>query len=921
MQSTTLGERLQGLIQTLGNDGLILTPNKRLARFLQSEFGKAQLSAQLEVWPEIACMSAAAWFQQRWLDFSAQHSKGDWAKIPIDDTQALSLWRDIINEEDLQLFNPNATAQVAYSAWKQINAFNCKQEAWSTGIEAFTRWAKCYEEQLSARNCIDPASQLTLVLGEVERGGITLPNKIALFAFDDVPPHVNTLIEIAKRKEQEVFDFSWDVQSKAQHREYFDERAELYAAGRWAKEAIEKQREKAKENPSIESNRDPKIAIVIPNLNHKREEVERIFYEVFEPAYVLPTTTRHAPPFNISAATSLTDSPIIDTALRLCKLPLGEVTIDDLSLLLHSPYFGKANEIDARSRLVYDIKTQYTVLNFKQLKKEAGRQLNTPEDEKKSNESSIIDNTNDLHGRLHKLTQAQHPKGKCLYPSEWVEYFDKQLAVMGWPGERTLNTIEFQHSQLWEKSKEAFCRYDHLDGEIPYNKALNLFELLLQTTTFHVQTLDSPVQILGIYEAAGMSFDHLWFMHLDNESWPLVAKPNALLPIQLQKKYQMPLSSAEKETQLAIKLTQRFIKSASEVVFSSPCYRDQKACQPSAILEQFGLLAASEIQPEASTDTTVHPYWEQAKRQLQLETYCDETFKPTNNGLISGGSNILKDQAACPFRAFALHRLGVKEYYPAQQGLSPIQKGNIVHISLEHIWNEFLSQDKYLEATQEKIEAVVDQSIEHAFNKIRRTSIVPPVFLDIEKPRVHSLIMSFLEIEKLRPNFSVEATEARSSIALAGLTINFRLDRLDSIAGNSCVVIDYKTQQQTIGAWFGERPDEAQLPLYALANQSRCVGLAFAILNKDKVSFVGLVEDDEVFSDLKSFEAAKRYDAPEQMSLLLDYWKTNLENLAQKFVEGPVAVDPKNASSTCRYCQLSSLCRVSTIEQNEQLGR
>jgi len=53
-----------------------------------------------------------------------------------------------------------------------------------------------------------------------------------------------------------------------------------------------------------------------------------------------------------------------------------------------------------------------------------------------------------------------------------------------------------------------------------------------------------------------------------------------------------------------------------------------------------------------------------------------------------GGSALFKNQAACPFRAFAAHRL---DAYPLDEpvaGLDAAERGSILHAALEFIWRE-----------------------------------------------------------------------------------------------------------------------------------------------------------------------------------------------------------------------------------------
>src|SRR5690606_33249085 len=64
----------------------------------------------------------------------------------------------------------------------------------------------------------------------------------------------------------------------------------------------------------------------------------------------------------------------------------------------------------------------------------------------------------------------------------------------------------------------------------------------------------------------------------------------------------------------------------------------------------------------------------------EMEQFEDpEMVLPAGNHPQHGGTAVLKDQAACPFRAFATHRLNAREMEVPQTGLTLRERGNIIH--------------------------------------------------------------------------------------------------------------------------------------------------------------------------------------------------------------------------------------------------
>ncbi len=68
---------------------------------------------------------------------------------------------------------------------------------------------------------------------------------------------------------------------------------------------------------------------------------------------------------------------------------------------------------------------------------------------------------------------------------------------------------------------------------------------------FQVEDEGAPVQVMGMLEAAGLRFDHLWIMGLDDEALPSPANPSPFLPVSLQRQHRLPHSSSERELEFA----------------------------------------------------------------------------------------------------------------------------------------------------------------------------------------------------------------------------------------------------------------------------------------------------------------------------------------------------------------------------------
>src|SRR5664279_1187723 len=71
-----------------------------------------------------------------------------------------------------------------------------------------------------------------------------------------------------------------------------------------------------------------------------------------------------------------------------------------------------------------------------------------------------------------------------------------------------------------------------------------------------------------------------------------------------------------------------------------------------------------------------------------LETMTDDHAPGLSPGSIApGGSRIVAAQSDCPFQAAARHRLDAEPWPAPLGGLSPQERGQLVHLSIAAFWN------------------------------------------------------------------------------------------------------------------------------------------------------------------------------------------------------------------------------------------
>ena len=187
--------------------------------------------------------------------------------------------------------------------------------------------------------------------------------------------------------------------------------------------------------------------------SRSRERVARSLARVMRPGYLLEADAA-AMPFDISLGPALTQFPLVADALSMLVLAGPEIDFESASRLVRSPFVGGAEvEMDARARLDVRLRKRATpALTLEDLRRLAA----SP----KSPKAPL------LQARLSALAEARKrdlfgAKGAA----EWARAFTEALKAIGFPGERTLDSAEYQTLQRWHQLLAEFATLEARDRQ------------------------------------------------------------------------------------------------------------------------------------------------------------------------------------------------------------------------------------------------------------------------------------------------------------------------------------------------------------------------------------------------------------------------------------------------------------------------
>jgi RecB family exonuclease len=247
------------------------------------------------------------------------------------------------------------------------------------------------------------------------------------------------------------------------------------------------------------------------------------------------------------------------------------------------------------------------------------------------------------------------------------------------------------------------------------------------------------------------------------------------------------------------------------------------------------------------------------------------------------------------------------------------ERGTIVHLTLEHFWNEVTTQQNLQELTTQQRTAALERAIEHGLHRASANAVGwDQAYIDVQRKRLWNLLGPWLDLELERDPFRVKLSEKSfSDVRIGPLRLNVRVDRVD-VGEHGEIIIDYKTGAAKPADWQSDRPDAPQLPLYAvLAATARpdlqLADVAFGLIRPGKdmalEGFVGKVTAEQK----RTRTRAKSLD--EQLAT----WRDVLTNLAEAFHNGEADVDPKQYPRTCSNCAQRILCRLDPTAFDEDL--
>jgi probable DNA repair protein len=854
------------LLAAAAAGGTLLAPNAELAAALFEAIEQVHRDAGEEVWRTPQVRDYSSWLRE----CHAQRQLLD-ADLPraLADIEERELWRSVIDAavRGRDFLDPAGAARAARRARRTLREYAIPLQALaaerSEEVDAFLEWNQAFDLRCRELDCISADALLNHQAAPHQPlHWIESPHWYPA-ARQWLERHGTALTA----PEVSHSDVSVLHASSAQE--------ELAAMADWAQRELAMQGFRA--------------WICVPDLRRRRAEVIDALDAKLAP-HRFGLGEAGMAPYAVAGGTPLAGYASVRAALEVLAASLGAVAFARFSALLRAPELQES-EADAGSAARLDVLLRRRALNEADL----ATWLDLSERISRAEKLAVPA----VVQRLRTVQQLLDFPGTRLC-SEWVSIWLNALQAGPWSFRARWSSVEYQAAERLREILATMAGADAVFGPQTRAAAQSILSRAAGETPFQEQTGVPAVRVSGQLLDPWLNYDGLWICGCSDERWPPPSAPVALLPVALQRRFGVIPASADSQLRMAADLQHRWRKRAEGCFFS---YADSAESGPGSASP---LLPKRASEAMAAAVASPQPLWQAMYESAPApEILWDELAPPLATDEHVGGVATLRAQSRCAFRGFAESRLQARALEQPTPGFNERERGELVHHALEHVWSRLRSSADLRGLQGDAQWRLLDTAAGHALAIVCKRRNPGERWRRRERLRLQNLLGKWLELERVRAPFVVEALEGRIRVTrFAGLDFEVRIDRVDQLEDGARVLLDYKTGAARPD-WRGERPDNPQLPIYALLKPDELIAVAYAKVNAADPGFVAESQRSNIFFPRSR---ASKLEGRASFRDLVDAWSLRLERIAAEFVGGHAEVAP--TAQACQSCDLQELCRV-----------
>ena len=879
---------------------LVLTSGGRLARHLKHKYREVQIAANKIGWISPDVLSLNAWIRKTW--------NMTWPSTrPLSHLNCLHLWKEASSRvpppepflPDLGLF------QALDDTYAVLIRHSLSPEGPKAPVAPLLSWRReimqTFEALARDLKGFHPALLPVRIAQAIRRGEVRLPEAIVLAAFEAPAP-----------VEEKLFDclaslcavIHLDLPTGA------PEKTERVVMASRKQEVAWLTRQLVMDAHTIPLNR---IGVVVPDTEKYVPYVKQAFREIMG-----ESVDQAQSAYNISLGTPLLERPLVQSGL----LPLrfwaeGQPRTLLLSLVL-STYYGrwqKSRDLIARADRVWrkhglDAGLHTCLQALSSQSPELFSQLNSGDPT--------------LGHALGAFGQKSHRAG-----SGWVRTLETFWTAVGFP-----MTADEADTGAWRHLRTLLHRVQEDLRGTPMTLAdfTGFLHHLLSEELVHIRgSEEAGIQVLGTIESRGLSFEKLYVLGLSAGSLPQPVRPLPFLDV--WERHQVQGATAESQYVFAEGAFRHILACAPHVTLIRP---EEESAEPLAPSPFWAQAVAEETHREVDPWNAPDSVWaratwlKQAKKGLAHPVVFPPDDPSVEGHLLPENISVsnLATAFACPFRFYAETILKIFPPDELIMGISPMERGNLLHKALAFFTRGYRDQDPSKKKDRMAMEALLvacsDKALSSDTGKTQQTvednlgrhsrAMERRRWLG-DKDGAPGLLTQWLDLElqRLDEGWCWLCEESSfEGLTVPGLpfSIGGRIDRIDGHKDKGVILWDYKSGEPPSARAVLEYLVDPQIPAYVLAaKEHRIAGVGKELGPDTRVSggYILLKKTSSV-----SHRVLKPKE--ESWDQVLQEWKEAVASLGQKLVSGEFGAEPYPVSggarqeNACLYCPYRPLC-------------
>ncbi len=610
--------------------------------------------------------------------------------------------------------------------------------------------------------------------------------------------------------------------------------------------------------------------------------------------------------WSVFVSQALADVPLIKTAINLLRFKNQmEWRLADVEALLESPYWGNMpQQMILRAKFLFRLR-QWLFTDYK------------PEAV-----LALAKDFSELEKLFFHLLPKKSKEKKIL--SLWFVDWKKLLIEISFSENEHLSThytskwaIIQPMITAWDKLPSLLEKYFLWQQVFTEREALEIFEQICQNHSVapleeggrevnDKNNLHAKIKILSPLDALTQHFDYMIWWGVTAETKVLPTRSTPFIPMQVQKEYGVWGSDVAFNRQCTEACFDTFQRHTKELYLLHPTILADKVQQLSSFCEK--LTAVKYVNLFGAREENFYDAIMQERDSSSTHDQASPLFA-WNKTTILGSTSALKSQVLCPMQAFAKYRLRVKPLPLNQFGLTPIEKGLVVHRALQLVWQNIQTQENLIRLPNEALRELLKRSIYLGFQLIpwERKKQLPKALFVLEQNYLEELLSKWMSAEKTRPPFQIYALEKDAQILFGDYKWRVRVDRIDQLADGKLLLIDYKTGIASAKSCLPAQLTEPQLPFYVVTESHKIDGIAFAEVSAKTIRFTGFAKEALTLGGFGALAPIENWED------LQNQWQKKLLELTHDFVHSQAKLNPRDGENTCKLCGLQAFCRIKEV--------